>query len=381
MGRSLARGGWSRLLRSRHRLPPSLDEQIEKLKWRLVRPPVELELALVPTGSRPRTLIAPANFAGQGHAWAEALNRYGPGSAVNWVFSANPVFGFAADYTQPICLAAAPKSFQSAQFALVTDHFQAVVLESGRPVFGRLFGHSAAREALVLNTVGLTVAVLWHGSDIRLPSRHIATHSLSPYALAPLRQRAAELESTARRNRRSMLHLDLLQLVSTPDLLSQVPGAEWCPVVVAAELLDSGAEERRQSAPALTQTPGKPPRVVHVPSNPLIKGTDLADPVLRRLAERGLIDYVLAEGITAAAVLELYASADVVIDQFRLGIYGVAAAEAMALGRLVVSDVDQSVYDAVQARTGLTLPVCQTPAAELEQRIEDICRNPEPYRR
>ncbi|MDR0625712.1 MAG: hypothetical protein LBG11_00395, partial [Bifidobacteriaceae bacterium] len=64
-----------------------------------------------------------------------------------------------------------------------------------------------------------------------------------------------------------------------------------------------------------------------------------------------------------------------------LGIYGVAAAEAMALGRLVVSDVDQSVYDAVQARTGLTLPVCQTPAAKLERRIEDICRNPEPYRR
>ena len=179
-----------------------------------------------------------------------------------------------------------------------------------------------------------------------------------------------------------MLHLDLPQLVSTPDLLSQVPGAEWCPVVVASSLIDPTGQERRQSAPALaTVAAGRPPRVVHVPSNPLIKGTDLADPVLRRLSERGLIDYVLAEGITAGAVLELYASADVVIDQFRLGIYGVAAVEAMALGRLVVSDVDQSVYDAVHSRTGLTLPVCQTPATDLEQRSEDICRDPEPYRR
>jgi hypothetical protein len=361
--------------RARQRLPPGLDYLVERFKWSLRRPPADLELAPPVPGAAPRVLIAPTNFAGQGRAWAQALVRRGPGGAGNWAYRAQPGFGYQADYAPAITINAAPTAFQSAQFNRVVSRCQAVVMESGWPIFGRLFGYSAAREALALQTVGLDVAVLWHGSDIRLPSQHRATHRLSPYALPALKSRAAELESTARRNRRSMGHLGLPQLVSTPDLLDQVEDGRWCPVVVAPEVFALGSSG--MVAPILA---GGPPRVVHVPSDPLLKGTDLVDPILRRLAAQGRIEYLRAEGLPAVRVLELYASADVVADQFRMGIYGVAAAEAMALGRLVVSDVDRSVRALVQQLTGLVLPIEQAAAEDLEEVLERVIADPAPFR-
>jgi hypothetical protein len=316
-------------------------------------------------------LIAPANFAGQGRAWAGAIAAAGLGAGVNWAFSANPAFAYEADYSLPITVNSAPKPFQAAQFERVGDCFEGVVLESGRPLFGRLFGHSPSREALALVARGLAVAVLWHGSDIRLPSHHRAGHRLSPYALPQLRAQAAAWESTARRNRRALAGLGLPQLVSTPDLLDQVEGAAWCPVV---------------ALPAAGPPPPPPlrrpvPKVVHVPSNPLLKGTDLIDPRLRRLAQRGVIEYVRAEGLPSAEVARLYRQADIVADQFRMGIYGVAAVEAMALGRLVVSDVDPAVAATVQDRAGLALPILKVAAKDLEAALEAIAADPEPARR
>jgi hypothetical protein len=361
------------LARRRDRLPPAADRALERLKWSARRPPAGLELAPRVNGPAPRLLIGPTNFAGQGRAWARAWGDRGPGTGANWAFSADPKFGYEADYSQPISVNAAPRAFQARQFERVVSQFEAVVIESGRPLFGRLFGYSALAEAEALAAAGLAVAALWHGSDIRLPSQHAAAHALSPYALPALRARAAELEATARRHRRAFGQGRWPQLVSTPDLLDQVAGAAWCPVVVAPEILAAGREAR----PVLT---GGPPRVVHVPSNPLLKGTELIEAPLRRLAEAGRVEYIRAENLPAAEVRRLYARADVVVDQFRLGIYGVAAAEALALGRLVVSDVDQSVRRAVAAGTGLALPIEQAAAADLEARLEAIIADPAPFR-
>ncbi|MDR1119138.1 MAG: hypothetical protein LBL01_07585 [Bifidobacteriaceae bacterium] len=365
-----ARALWSGMLRNRHRLPLAADRALESAKWRLRRPPPDLALAPAPNGEPPRVLIGPANFAGQGRAWAAALERAGAGAAVNWAFGARRAFAYPADYEAPVTVNAAPAAFQSAQFQRVVEAFQAAVLESGRPLFGRLFRHAPDREALALAAAGLALAVLWHGSDVRLPSRHRASHPLSPYALPELRRRALELESTAVRNRRAMGALGLPQLVSTPDLLDQVDGAEWCPVVVAALPVPL--------PPPPFQRPV--PRVVHIPSDPLVKGTDLIDGPLRRLAQAGRVEYIRAEGLPAAQVRDLYAGADIVADQFRMGIYGVAAAEAMAAGRLVVSDVDPSVQRAVESRTGLALPIRRVAAADLAAFIEDTAANPEPAR-
>ena len=79
--------------------------------------------------------------------------------------------------------------------------------------------------------------------------------------------------------------LDDLQaptFVSTPGLLLDVPYAHVLPVVIDPTLWVTGA-------PALRQTRL---RVLHVPSNPVPKGTLLIEPTLRRLHDEGVIEHI-----------------------------------------------------------------------------------------
>jgi glycosyltransferase involved in cell wall biosynthesis len=61
----------------------------------------------------------------------------------------------------------------------------------------------------------------------------------------------------------------------------------------------------------------------------------------------------------------IYRDADVVLDQFRLGSYGVAACEAMAAGRVVVGNVTDAVRRRVRETTGSDLPVVQAEPDEI----------------
>lgn len=79
-------------------------------------------------------------------------------------------------------------------------------------------------------------------------------------------------------------------------------------------------------------------KVVHAPSRQGIKGTQLVLQTIEQLKDGGInIEFKLAENMPQNKARELYKWADVVIDQLRIGWYGVSAVEAMALGKTVVS--------------------------------------------
>ena len=271
---------------------------------------------------------------------------------MSWAFTADPRFRFDADHRAPLSVVhRASRAYQRRVFAHVVQTVEAVVIEAGRPLFGRLHGYDPVAEARALQEHGVRVALLWHGTDIRVPSVHAATHLDSPFSTGDARTRA--LEAVALRNRRRATAFEGPVLVSTPDLLPAWPGARWCPVVVDVEAWAS-------DAPLLAR---ERPLVVHAPSNRALKGTDLVEAAMAALEGDQLVSYREVAGVPAAEVRDLYRTADVVLDQFRLGIYGVAACEAMAAGRVVVSQVDDQVRAAVAA-TGCELPVRDT-AAEL----------------
>lgn len=298
-------------------------------------------------------LIAPANFAGQGWQWARALDRGGV-PAVAWQRTAAQDFGYPADLRQPMSVNRASRRWQGVVLADVAGTVDAVVVEAGRPVFGRLFGHDLVREVEALRARGLRVATLWHGSDIRVSSRGRATGG--PAAAAVRDGRFDALDAVARRHRAELARIGGPTLVSTPDLLTAVPQASWCPVVVDADVW-------RAPEPALRR---RVPVVLHLPSNPTVKGTDLVTPVLVRLEAEGLIETRMPQRVPSDEVPALVAAADVVLDQFRLGIYGVAACEAMAAGRLVVSMVDDQVRGEVRRATRRELPIVQAEPERLE---------------
>lgn len=81
-------------------------------------------------------------------------------------------------------------------------------------------------------------------------------------------------------------------------------------------------------------------RVVHVPSNPLYKGTEFIREAMKKIASD--IDYIELAGLSHTALLEHYWKADIVIDQVLTGTYGNASLEAMALGRCVVNHLDET---------------------------------------
>jgi len=361
----LVRGAGSAVTSRRHRLPAGLDRALDRAKWArrpgAADPPAAPPLVSPRTGAPARVLIGPANFAGQGRAWALALESAGV-PAVSWAFTADATFGFGADHVAPLgAVHRASRAYQRAAFAAVVGAVEAVVIEAGRPLFGRLHGYDPVREAAALADAGVRVALLWHGTDVRVPSRHAATHARSPFADADHARRTRQLESVALRNRRRLARFDGPVLVSTPDLLEDLPGAQWCPVVVEPGRWAVAEPALRRAVPV----------VVHVPSNPWLKGSALVEPSVRSAEADGVVAYRAASGLPADGVRELYRDADVVLDQFRLGIYGVAACEAMAAGRLVVSDVDAGVRAAVRARTGLDLPVRQAAAEQVGDVLRD----------
>lgn len=151
---------------------------------------------------------------------------------------------------------------------------------------------------------GKQVWITFHGSDIRGKT-----------------QKAAN----------PLLRLADRVFVSTPDLLDDLPDAEWLP----------------NPAPTLDPAPlpdNEPPVVVHCPSNPALKGTDLIEQAVDWLKQQGGQEFVYrrVSGRSHNETLAAMREADIIIDQAKFpGLYCMVSIEAMALGRPVLASLDQ----------------------------------------
>lgn len=308
-----------------------------------------------------RLYVGPANYAGQGHAWARAAERLPGVGAVSMAAVRQGSFAFAVDDAVPEPVYSLSRGWQRERRALL-PRFTHVMVEAGRPLLGQLVRGGALAEARWLAERGVAVAIVCHGSEIRLPSRHRELEPWSPFT--PDWELTAVLEERAARLARSLERLGLPVLVSTPDLLLDVPAATWLPVVVDVERW-AGAGQRGVLEREV-------PVVVHAPSSSHVKGSELAEPVLESLAVRGLIEYRRVEGVPAADMPRVYGEADVVLDQLRIGNYGVAACEAMAAGRVVVSHVSEVVREHAREAAGADLPILEATADSLEQVLLDV---------
>jgi hypothetical protein len=313
-----------------------------------------------------RVYIAPANSAGQGWQWSRALDAAGGDvSAVSMAILREHGFGFPVDVPVRLGTYRWSRAWQARQARDVRERFTHVIAESGIRLFGDGFAGSLSEELRGLRDAGVRVALLFHGSDIRLPSRHAASSPWSPF-LPGIWQATPELQQIATRNAALIEALGIPVFVSTPDLLLDVPAATWVPVAIDVDGWDA-------SRPALTAAR---PRVAHAPSSAPGKGSDVVDPVLRRLEAEGLVDYVRVEGVPSDRMKDLVAGADVVLDQFRAGSYGVAACEAMAAGRLVVGHVTAQVRDEVRRATGRDLPILEADPGSLERVLRHLVLDP-----
>jgi len=326
--------------------------------------------ATVAPATAVRLYVAPVNYAGQGWQWARAAERNIEGvGAVNTVCRIGADFRHPADVEVPLGVYAASSRWQRAEFAAVTSGFTHVIVEAEKPPFGAVLDETTRGQVERLRAAGIAVAMLCHGSDIRLPSRHIADNDSSVFADA-LAATAPVLEKVARENRRLLDELGAPVFVSTPDLLRDVPYATWLPVVIEPSAWASETVPLERGRPI----------VAHAPSRAAMKGSELVDPVLAALDAEGLIEYRRIVKVPYGEMADIYRTSDIVLDQFRLGDYGVAACEAMAAGRVVVAHVNERTRAAVLEASGLSLPIVQSTTDEIEGVIRAIVADRETYR-
>ncbi len=308
--------------------------------------------------------IGPVNYSNQGTLWAQALGENFPQvSTSTFAVEVPGGFNFPSDLIVPVDFYQKSRKWQEAQATSVSS-FSHVLVEAEEPLFGRYMGRSPQKERTFLQTRGVNVAYMAHGTDIRIPSLHRQRTEWSPYVDSTLY--LGRLEKIARKNLDFLTSIENEVFVSTPDLLLDLPSATWCPVVVDIDTwaLSEQAPRRR-----------KPLRVVHAPSVQTMKGTQLIEPVLRDLEAAGIIEYRPLQGIPSQLMPKEIAWADVVLDQFRLGSYGVAACEAMAAGKTVVGHVIPEVRHIVHENTGMSLPVIEATPDSLSDVLTEMAHS------
>ncbi|HSJ22903.1 MAG TPA: hypothetical protein VK964_20250 [Nocardioidaceae bacterium] len=312
--------------------------------------------------ARHRVLIGPVNSAGQGRAWAEATSRHCKGVAAQNMTFRRPgtALNFPADYVVANETFRHDRKWSKRFQRHVTDSFTHVVIESNASVFGA-GGATSARDVPVLRDAGVEVALLAHGSDVRIPSVHSAWEPWSPFPSLDS-DYVAKLEKRSRAAAEYFANFLGPVFVSTPALLRFVPNARWLPVVI-------DIDHWRHEPSSFSH---ERPVVVHAPSNSALKGSDQLDPILEDLSGRGWIDYRRVQGVPPAQMPDVYRDADVMVDLVGTANYGAAACEAMASGAVVVSHVSDFVRAQVERETGRRLPIVEATPATLTSVIERL---------
>lgn len=360
----------SRMVTDRSKLPKFVDRLIDDVAKRPDGFPARLVDFLLNLSSKPatptsvpssavRVFIGPTNYSGQGFAWSRAVERSSDLQARNLEVELPGGFRFPADSKVPVSQYNRSRKWQQGEFDSVRQ-FTHVLYEAERPIFGGMFARDIRREIHSLRASNVSVALMCHGTDVRSPRQHRELTPWSPYVDEQELSRQHQKEVDA-----NLSLIDTLKLptfVSTPDLLLDLPHAQWCPVVVDGSVWKTARIPLKKSKPV----------VVHVPSMGVIKGTHLIEQTLIALHDEGLIEYRPFSGVAASEMPGLIARADILLDQFRIGSYGVAAVEAMFAGRVVVGHVAEQVRKIILEETGSQLPIVEATPETLELVLREI---------
>jgi hypothetical protein len=349
-------------------VPKPMQDAIASSVDRLNGTPVPAP-PLPDTDKKYRLLIGPANYAGQGFRWSRALEDTGDVSSRNFVHAENNVLQYSSDYVVRWRTAEHSRAWQKSMIDTLARDYTHVLIEACYPVLGGMYSGDMRKQVALMKERGLKVGMVGHGTDIRLPSRHMELNEWS-YFHNDVWVPASRLEPIVAANIQLIDDLALPTFVSTAGLLEDVPQAHFLGVVV-------DPQKWANDEPLLVRERIK---VVHAPTNPNLKGTTTIAPIARRLEEEGLIQYVEITGIPNDRMPAVFADADVVLDQFRTGDYGVGACETMAAGRIVLAHVTDQVRDEVARHAGMPLPIPETTIDNVEDMLRDIAARREHYR-
>jgi len=310
-----------------------------------------------PAAPGPLVGIGPANMAGQAWSWAKALERELPGTRteVLMVDRGSPLM-FPADELVTTATYGRDVQWQRSTRDRILASWTHALIEAGRPLMGVLNGKTFSADARLMQQAGVKVGLVFHGSELRDPRRHAAEHRWSPFR-----------DTSDEWVQRVQATVDMLRpdveafagpcLVSTPDLVGDLEGSTWLPVVVDCEVWTPRPQRSERDVPL----------VLHTPSRAAIKGSAFVDEALAPLVAEGLLEYRRIEGVPPDQMPVVLGEADIVLDQFAIGSYGVLACQAMATGTAVIGHVSPEVRTAVEQATGQSVPIVEATPDSLQE--------------
>lgn len=121
-------------------------------------------------------------------------------------------------------------------------------------------------------------------------------------------------------------------------------------------------------APAPPDPQRRRPLLVHSPSAPIAKGTPAVLAAVEKLRSRYDFDFQLVQNMPRPQALQVVQHADIFLDQFVLGGYGLAALEAMAFAKPAVLYVKPSML----AQYPADLPVINATQENLAEALEPL---------
>ena len=195
----------------------------------------------------------------------------------------------------------------------VAFKFQVVILNAGRSLL------PFHLDLVLFRMVGIRIiAMLGHGSEARPPCLDCLGEKLEPDRLLTLPRECKERRRFVRRVE-SLSHV----VISTPTIGHYLTrnflngndiGVPVIPTRVERSenllpLADRNSENKE------LQKGVTPLKVVHAPSNPRVKGSEVIIRVLSQLEREGLVEFRLVSGLTNQQVKEALSWADLLVDQ------------------------------------------------------------------
>ena len=250
----------------------------------------------------------------------------------------------------------------------VTMSFDVLVLNNGRSLL------PLHLDLLLYRARGIRiVAMMGHGSEIR------------PACIDSLgsggRMFSSEENQTLKREcfakRRFVRRVEALShiVISTPTLSHYlrkpyINGHLLGIPIPKQVILQKGGRDRDQKRTKLL------PKVVHIPSQPVVKGTDMIVEICTTLEREGLIEFEFRTGLTHFEAIELLATSDILVDQAYSDVWmPVLATEAAFLGvPAIVAGYAWEFLDKTTSRRAKP-PVINVPPDEIESSLRELLGN------
>jgi hypothetical protein len=216
-------------------------------------------------------------------------------------------------------------------------------------------------DARVLPRLGKRVAIEFLGSDVRMPS--VEARRNPHYVRIEMEDDARATGLMRRWSKLAQGHAIVCDHSLDAFLAPHFPH-----IHVVGQRVDM-----RRLAPVPPNPQARRMRVVHSPTDLAAKGTEHVRRAAAELAAEGApIDYVEVTGRSHSQALEIYRSADLIVDQLCAGSHGVFAAEAMSLAKPVVCYLLPELQEAYPEG----LPILNANPGTIKQVLADWAERP-----